>query len=346
MSNKKAKIFSGIIDDPRSKKEKSKDYQAEEVVTFSPVEWKEKDKKNYRRFKIRKQNGSGMCVAFATALALGVENLLEENKMLNISALDIYDRRANKPEAGMWFNDALEIAKTFGACTGELLPYENLTEKKANLPVKRTNEMLNVAQTYRGGKYVALPINIERIASVIKEGKIVILGFSFNYDEWTDVPVILSNEPSLRHGVGATDFTLFEGKKCLVIQDSWGESYGLDGLRVITESFLKARCFYAGYILARKNEGTVTEKPRHTFTKILTYGMKNDEDVRALQEILNYEGLFDFDEFTGNYMQITAKGIDALQKKYSIASALELSIVQGKRVGQKTINWLNANYGS
>jgi hypothetical protein len=337
------KYFSGVVKDPRSKKQKAKDYQALEVATFTPVKWIEKEEKNYRRFPIKNQNGSGMCVGFATSTMLGIENHIEENRYLDISALDIYDRRNNKPQEGMWFQNALDIASKFGACTGDLLPYQNLTERQANLPVIRTSEMLNVAQKYKASAYVALPLNIDSIASIINQGKAVLLGFRFNYEEWTDTPYIATNNPKLHHAVAGVDFTLWKGEKCIVIQDSWGEFFGLKGLRRITQKFLNARCTYAGYLIDQPNE-IVNKKPKHTFIKGLRFGMMNDNDVKALQEILRYEGLFNFPESTGNYLQITAKSVYDLQVKYQIASMKELNSLGGRVVGPKTIAWLNTKY--
>jgi len=48
----------------------------------------------------------------------------------------------------------------------------------------------------------------------------------FDYNEWTDVPKIISTQPvntlKVRHGITAVDYILYQGEKALLIEDSWG----------------------------------------------------------------------------------------------------------------------------
>ena len=52
----------------------------------------------------------------------------------------------------------------------------------------------------------------------------------------------------------------------------------------------------------------------YTWNKDLYYGMKNDEDVKALQRVLIKEGLY-FGEVTGNFLGLTKKAVVDFQKK-------------------------------
>jgi hypothetical protein len=135
--------------------------------------------------------------------------------------------------------------------------------------------------------------------------------------------------------------------KALVIEDSWGTSYGKAGQRIITEDFFKVRNFYSAYAMnfAFDNIGII--KPKYNFTKVLNFSPIYfvDADVKALQDILKYEGLMATNiQSTGYYGAITADAVLAFQRKYSIASEIELNQLKGRTVGLKTIKKLNSLY--
>jgi peptidoglycan hydrolase-like protein with peptidoglycan-binding domain len=112
----------------------------------------------------------------------------------------------------------------------------------------------------------------------------------------------------------------------------------------VSEEFLKARCYGAGVLFDRSNTITPPKKLSYNFKNVLTYGMVNNADVKALQAILKAEGLFPDVECTGNYFQVTQQGVRKFQEKYKVAIAVELALVDGKRVGSKTLKRLNELY--
>lgn len=70
------------------------------------------------------------------------------------------------------------------------------------------------------------------------------------------------------------------------------------------------------------------------------------EDIKALQEVLRYNGMFPQDqETTGYYGQLTADGVYQFQLKYDVDTILALSQLEGRVVGPKTIAKLNKYYG-
>lgn len=344
----------GVIEDYRTSGEKEKDWQAEEIAEFGGVEWVEKKPEEWRKFTIRNQANSSTCVAQTGAKMLGIENQLEENKFVDFSARDIYERRINKPEGGMWGTDALGIMTKHGATTEERLPSQMMSESQIEAPFTRTAEDIAIGLKYRSGGYVQLPFNIDAIASIIQnEKRGVMLFFYFKRDEWKDVPIVKypnaqrSDSDVVRHAVTGVDVTLWKGEKAIVIEDSWGTFVGFKGQRVITESFLKKRIFFAGYVLPLKNEvpGLDVAKPKYTFNRALSFGMRNNADVRALQNILKFEGLFPSNvPSTGNYLQLTAKAVLEWQKKNAVASENELTRLQGRTIGPKTRAKLNSLY--
>jgi peptidoglycan L-alanyl-D-glutamate endopeptidase CwlK len=86
---------------------------------------------------------------------------------------------------------------------------------------------------------------------------------------------------------------------------------------------------------------TAPTQVRHIFTIPLVYGMVNNDDVKALQDILITEGYL-ASKSTGNYYDMTAAAVMAFQLACHIAPDKEIKALGGKRVGQLTINVLNS----
>ncbi len=345
----------GALLDDRPQELKEKDYQFSEIVsTANPVTWVEKPRASWRNFPIFNQDGSGSCVAQTIAKLLGVLYWLKNNVYVHFSATHVYQRRANKPSAGMTGVNALDIARE-GVTLEALVPSQDMNDAQMDgAVIEKYKE--DVGKIFKIGNYVILPIaDIETVASVIQTTKkAVMVWFYFQYDEWTEVPVVknaslnIVGQGTVRHSVTAVDFTLYQGKKALIIEDSWGTSYGLAGQRVITEDFYKARNFFAAYPIDFKFAEQTDElvKPIFTFSRDLVLN-ETSNDVKALQDILKFEGLFPNNvESTGFYGSITAKAIYQFQVKHQVASQSELDSLQGKRVGEKTRQKLNQLYGS
>lgn len=150
--------------------------------------------------------------------------------------------------------------------------------------------------------------SIDDIAAVLEQDYGVLLGFRFDYNEWVEVPFLDPNSKLLcGHGIPAVDYTLLpDGRKALLIEDSWGPGYGKGGRRYITEEFLNARCFYAGYI---------TSLPNYVFSKTLRIGSEGLE-VKMLQQLLNKLGyILTVD---GKFGKMTQSAVMNLQKKHHL----------------------------
>ena len=351
-------IQSGAVEDPRSPEEQERDFKAEEAIaTFNPVNWEEKRPEDWRKFPIFNQNGSGSCVAQTEAKELGIMRWLGDGSYVHFSATDIYQQRKNKPQSGMWATDARDIVRKGGATLEILAPSQAMTDRDMDSagiePYKK-----EVGAVFAVPNYLALPIrDIDAVASVIQTtGKGVMVWFYFARDEWTAEPTLKhENLPvaggiTVRHSITAVDYTLKNGVKHLVIEDSWGPGAGMGGQRLISEDFYKARNIYAGYLLNFRFEDETQpgpQKPVHTFNETLRYTptFTTNDDVVALQNILKYEGIFPKNiSSSGYYGSITARAVLKWQKKYKIASDEELDTLQGKVVGPKTRARLNAMY--
>lgn len=275
---------------------------------------------------------------------LGIMRWLRDGNFVEFSATHIYQRRANKYSPGMNAIDLRKILKQ--GTTLEVLAQSNdLTDDQMdNMIIEKYKEDVGGVFAISGSVGISNG-DFETVASVIQRtGKGVMVWFYFEYDEWFDFPVVKHvTTPSLatcRHSVIAVDYTLINGKKYLIIDDSWGKFGQFEGQRAISEEFFNARNFYANYLMNFKF-AEQPEKPTFTFTKELHYGMTNS-DVVHLQDLLRSLGLFPVNvQSTGYYGALTAEAVLKFQKKYFVASINELDHLQGKLVGVKTIAALN-----
>lgn len=305
----------GALLDLRTDEEKAKDYKFGEIVAaVEPVIWIEKPQNKWRKFPISNQNGSGSCVAQTLKHLYGVYLYLKTGVWVPISASHIYQRRSNKPAPGMGGEDVFTIGQK-GTTLEAFAPSENMSD--AQMDAQNVIPFMEkIGETFKLGAYVVVsPTDIDTIASIIqKTGKAVMVWFYFTYPEWTNVPQVLNpnldqKAPStLRHSVSAVDFTLYKGKKALIIDDSWGLSAAMDGQRVITEDFFEARNFFAAHFMNFAFEDVPT-KP--------TY----NETIQSLQDCLKSEGLFPTNvDSSGIYGPITIKAVNAFQVKYGLAA--------------------------
>ncbi len=313
----------GALLDTRPQEEKQKDYLWKEVVSSAePVNWQEKSQ--WRKFPIFDQGQSNACVAFSLAKILGITHQVNEGEWIDFSPGFIYQQRSNKPNPGMAGVDAWEIVRKNGALLEAFFPSQGKDDTYLDTYFVKNYEK-EIASVFRISNYVILPVkDIDVIASTIqKTGKGVMVWYYWTYDEWDrDFPVIrnynLDIVQACKHSTVAVDFTLYYGKKCLIIDDSWGKSRGADGQRIITEDFHNQRNFFAAYPINFRFEDLSMPKPSYVFNNNLSYGMKND-DVKMLQCCLKYEGLFPVNsDCTGFFGGLTLDAVKKFQIKYNI----------------------------
>lgn len=284
---KKPPFQGGVLPDNRSTENKLKDYNQKELVTAPVVEWKVKPQNQWKSYPVQNQDGSGSCVAQATSKTLAIENWLEENVYLRLSARDIYSRRMNMPYTGMYCYNACDIAVANGATLETLMTSENKGEAEMNTGADRKPSYEIIGKIFKPKEYVHIaPPDIDRIALAISQGHSVMLAFNILVSEWDrPVPVITALAGNSGHCVTAVDYVLYNGQKALIIDDSWGQNYGLNGQRVVTADWITKRCTWASYFIDLNNStifNQQTEKIKYQWLKDLYVGCV-DEDVRILQ---------------------------------------------------------------
>lgn len=307
-----SKLQSGALIDQRGVVEANKDYKLLEIVAkLDPVNWTEKQEVDWRQFPIFNQDGSGSCVAQTCAKLLGINYWLREKNYVHFSATHIYQRRSNKPQAGMFGINALDIL-TRGTTLEVLVPSQNMTDEQMDSTIVEPYKT-EVGAIFKTENYIIDPAgDIDTIASIIqKTGKGVMVWFGFDLNEWQNVPEIKNTNLNLyapttaRHSVTAVDFTMYNGKKALIIEDSWGINFGFQGQRVITEDFFKARNYFSAHLMNFKFDTPVVKK--YKFER--TYERGNT-DAQYLQTFLKEQGYFPNNvEITGYYGSITASAV-------------------------------------
>jgi len=329
--------YIGVIEDPRSEEKKSQDFKYDGLIPSStPLVWEEKT--TFKSYLMKNQDGSSSCVAQATAKLLGIHEVVEGKEYANLSPKFIYTRRQNYPTGGMWFQNALEIACKDGSCKETSMPSDFKGETFMN-EIRETEDHRTEASLYKAKNYIALPIDIDKIAEVLAQGYGVLLGFRFDYKEWTTDPFLSPDSKlSCHHGVCGTDFGLIEGEKYISIDDSWGVGTGKGGQRFITQEFLEARCTYAGFAVNLIREVSDEEFHYQWLRNMRLYGVHNVvKDVMALQKALQVRGYFPKNaKMDGIFGAITLKAVKDFQKSYGL--------VPDGIVGPKTLIVLNKQY--
>lgn len=339
----------GDNQDTRTDDEKLTAFDNREIAfAGSPVQWVEKT--SWKNYPIKYQNYTSQCVAQSTTKHLGINDKLDTGKYTDLSAEFFYYYRVNRLGQGMIWLDAMKIATTKGSCFNNRIEQRVRESEPVTVPKP---EWEKEALIFRGQAYVEDKVrSMDSIAQIIEQQGSCLLWFWFDVNGnewWKPYPSILYpmlgtyDAGATRHALIATDYGTINGNKYLKIEDSAGNNTAVDGQnRFIDENFLK-RCFVAGYVVDLATPPPIA-KPKWTGTRTLTIGSKGD-DVKTLQEILMYEGLFNYPNCTGFYGGITRKAVIALQEKYRAEILTPLGLSKGTGiVANATIKWLLANY--
>lgn len=309
----------GWVGDERETKDE-RNYSSEEIFKSYPTpEWKEKKPSEWRKFlPIRNQSSSSACVSFSIALALGVENFLEEGRFEVLSSRFIYSRGYVPDGGGMYYLQALEIARKDGACLEQQMPSDGRNEEQMRIK-DDTKNVQYVAQIYKANSYIFLPLDIDVVAGIIQStNKAILLGTRFNPGGFSKPDVVLDKNGIYGHAVVATDATLWNGKKSIIFQNSWA-NWGIDGLGIITEEQFRNGVVLAVQLVDFVYQPQNINKPKFIiYSSFLTTGNRGN-DVIKLQVGLQWLGLFPAtQEVTGYYGGITRQAVKDFQKKYNL----------------------------
>ena len=346
------KIFTGVLDDPRSELDQEKKWTHEELFGSGGFDWKEIPEADWPTYPIRNQNGSGKCGPFSGVFALGRNEEKENGKFVLLDTDYPYSFRSNEG-TGMWMDNLFQILCSKGSFPDPDMLSDNGTDAQSAERAKNfTDEEKADALKYRGKSWVYITDkNINSIAQAITMCYTPIYLMRCNIKEWTAEPFVDPNitqdQYDINHFIPAYLPTLWKGFQSTVVNDSWGSHYGRNGRRILSKDFIEKRVFYIGYVIDLKNENI--DKPKHLFTSPLTYGMEGPE-VTAWQQILQYEKYLPTHTLAGaplplgKFLSMTAQATRKWQIAHGIMDFSEEKDIKKIRVGKKSIALANNLY--
>lgn len=328
--------YQGALLDERPEERKAKDFKSDnpELASAVQLNWVEKKPEEWKNYPSRNQVNSSSCVAQAMSKALYT---MQKGV---VSAHPIYRSRKNFSEKGMWLYDGADILKKQGTVGEDQDMSQNVNEDFLNMPIANVVEdILKTTPIKIGGYvYVANCKNIDEIAQAIEEHGHCVITVGSNYAEWSSIPEV-QGDVKWYHGICAIDYVLYNGKKYIVIEDSWGSNIGqFDDRRLLSEEFIKTRCTGALFFLPYTPPSPI----HHVFTQKLQRG-DSGEEVLFLQNALKQLKFFPDMATTKFYGVITEHAINNFQMYYKDDILTPLGLTQPTgRFGSATMAKLNS----
>jgi hypothetical protein len=320
-----------------------RDYQWSEIAHGSaPFNWVTGFDIEEKVGKItpKNQNGSGSCGGQAWSMYSALLEALATGTFEERSAKFIYAQTA-VPGGGSDGRTNSELCRKKGVCIEPLCPsYENGNPPSESFMTRKediTPKAIENAKKNKERSYAFVNSDIDEIAQAVEQNGGCIIGISGeNNGTWlTPFPKPPLNE-AWRHWVYVGKAKIINGKKMLGFINSWGENCGEQGWQWVGEDYFQALRGLAIWLgITMVYDATETLKPHYKFTKLLRFGM-TDLDVKKLQEVLKYEGLFPSIPTTNYFGKITRDSVKKFQQKHSLQS--------DGIVGKYTREELNATY--
>lgn len=229
---KKNIIPNGVVEDPRLFQEIEKDWK--HVSSGTPVKWVEK--KEWKSYTPRYQNGSYSCVFQSCAKALEVLT----GKVISATP---YFWRKNYPYQGAYLQDGGDIFYNRFSTLETLSPSQNQSEVTMN-KIKQLTTTIGITG-YRQPNFKS----IEEIAEAIDAYGQCIVTIGTTNQEYGMIPFYSGQTPTFYHAVCGVDFGLLNGKKVIRIEDSAGDH----SVRYFTEDFIVNRGTGALYFIGSKD---------------------------------------------------------------------------------------------
>lgn len=302
--NRKTPYVGVLLDSPS---DVEKRYKEEEILTaFSPVKITWTEKKQVKDYPTRNQNGSNSCLAQAIQKA---DTIL--NGTIS-SATPIYKMRNTAPNVGMRPNNAMELALGNVFVDERILQSQFLSDRDMD-----AKDLVGYDLKKKFGAAVwVTDMSIDNIARILEQHKHLIVCFNSSYSEYIpDTGNLIEYKPTFKpewsHAVCFHDYTLFNGKKYSVGDNSWGDVGQYQDTQLFSKDFCEKRIHSAFYFLPIQD---VKDIPKYSFTRDLGLKMKG-KDVVVLQDLLKTLGhMPNGIPSTGYFGDITRRAVVKLQR--------------------------------
>jgi putative peptidoglycan binding protein len=301
--NKTTPDFLGVVKDTRTQEEKEFDIMDTELASGqaqvpSYFASQEEASKYVNYFPKLNQLYTSSCMIHGHGLDSIIFDSIKNNRPAIVPApIYNYRQRLNYPSPGMIQYDVQNLTVKPGLIPFDVLPTPQ-TEDEANAVVITPD--MNNSVVIADGSWVNLtnPTDIDAIAIVTNTfGLAATIILWASESEWSgpvvDVldPTVTPENAVVQHNVCVLPQSAYKdstGKRWVAIQDSaW---FGGINTRWVSENFISQRIVASDYLIDITSNNRPTEKPTHTFTKTLTFGMTDDVEVTALQKMLQYLG--------------------------------------------------------
>lgn len=330
-------VSDGALIDPRTDKEKEKDYTDKEIASAGVSSAFANPKIVALSAKLYSQEYTNSCVPHGFLTQAEYEGFIPAE---GISQILAYRKRSNYPNAGSaavdMYTKILE-----GVNFNYVQPvYAGMNDSQANaLPLYLGDKLVKPFLYFSYTDYAKVPADIAA-------GKAVAMFIYATEDEWAreyveiKSPNLNINDAYVRHCVCLVpkgDFTE-NGKKWLTVHDS--AKFGGRHLRYVSYDFFLKRAYYASKItpkVAPVPQPPVPYKP----VIACAFGQSSDA-VRTLQQYLASKGYLGAQYITGYYGAITAKKVLVWQlerwEAFKDDGGVEyLLSLEGKYWGKKSI---------
>lgn len=330
-------------------------YEFRELVgAAGPVALSPTDPSRWKIWPKRNQGNQSSCTYHARAKMGGILRDQKTGEFVEYSAAD-YNKRTT-PGEGSSPLEALDFMRKYGIGLEALEPSNNISPQ-ALAEVRQSEFEKKVASLSLLDAFYALPMfDFDTLVSTLHATqKPIMIGIYGSYNEYSrDIPAVLENltpdTAAVRHEICATpNYGIYKGQEGFTIEDSWG-SAGINGtgVRWITRDFFTKRNLIQGLVPASfkgyEDMNVNPAKPKVKLERDLDFGMTG-EDVRALQSVYKFEGLFPANHNGSDYFgTITQECTRQYQKKYGIVSAGTPATTGYGRVGPSTREHINNKY--
>lgn len=326
-------------------------------------------KTNIDALDVLHQRKIGACVGHAFAKYLQYAHYRRTGEVVKFSARYLYAMAKsmdNHAGEGTFPELVAKIAKNYGCATEETCPNDTTLDHEAyvynrnkdNIPAEAHAEAIK----YKIGGYAFVNFrNIWEVKQAIYENGMVACLLRVGKEWYTDkngkkswdkddiLPLrkpesIISGHEVVLYG--------YDDKNLYQLANSWSTKWADKGNGNLLDKEYNPYLIQGIIIkdlppaIIEDLHNLPVDAPRHTFNQNLEYGMRNNSEVKHLQDILKYEKLMDLNvPSTGNYLEITQKAVLAYQKKYKLINLYQELAYKGKYCYATTRAHLNSKYG-
>jgi len=117
------------------------------------------------------------------ANSLSIINYNEEGRFLFFSPRLYYANRSNKPQEGMFIDDAGKLAVKLGAIFESELPSDLKGECEMNNLNDLIKSLETIGQIYAPNSFLHIPFNIDSFAKTIEQYKAIVMFVRFGTGE-------------------------------------------------------------------------------------------------------------------------------------------------------------------